>query len=168
MAGVIDAINKLFGGKDGKTLLESVSDAAGNIIDKYHMSPEDKLAMQTELDKALDQKRQFVLQLIQADQANTADARAMNTKIQGDKPSWVARNVPYLLDLGAMGIWGALTIYIIMRALKLIEANENADFNVVLGIYSGVTGVFMTVLNYHRGSSQGSVDKQKTLDRLTA
>lgn len=167
MAG-IGLLDKLFTSKDGKGLATQVIDGVGGIIDKYHISPEDKMKMQEEADKMVKEHMDFAATVIAQDNANTASARDMNSKIQGDKPSWMARNVAYILDVGALVIWGSMTIYIVGRALKIIQTDEHADFNVVLGIYSGVTGVFMTVLNFHRGSSQGSADKAKLIDRLTS
>jgi hypothetical protein len=147
----------------GKSPIDSIQD----VIKDFKTTPEDKIAMQAELDKVKQQWRDFESQMASQDVANTDSARAMNTAIQGTKPTWLARNVAYLLDLGCLSIWGSMTVYIVGRALKIIQTDAAADFNVVLGIYSGICGVFATVLNFHRGSSQGSADKQKMIDRMT-
>ena len=82
---------------DFKTILSSIFggknpiDSIGSIIDKYHVSPEDRLAMQAEIDKVMEEKRQYALQMYSQNAADTDSARKMNTAIQGYKPSWLAK-----------------------------------------------------------------------------
>lgn len=95
--------------------------------------------------------------------ADVADARNSNVKIQESQfASWMAKNVPYILDLFVMLIWGSMTIFIIAKAINLVS-DETIDWTAILGIYSGVTALATQVLSFHRGSSQGSKDKTKAL-----
>ena len=95
---------------------------------------------------------------------DTANARDQNIAIQNsDKASWLSKNVAYLIDLFVFTIWGAMTVYIICKFLNIIKAQQGVDFSGILGIYSGITAIAMTVLNFHRGSSKGSEDKQKQI-----
>lgn len=97
--------------------------------------------------------------------ADVADARNSNVKIQESQfASWMAKNVPYILDLFVMLIWGSMTIFIIAKAINLVN-DDSIDWTAILGIYSGVTALATQVLSFHRGSSQGSKDKTKVLMR---
>lgn len=168
MAG-IGLLDKLFTSKDGKGIATQVIDGVGSIIDKYHVSPEDRQKMQEEADKVMQQHRDFAASVIAQDNANTSSARDMNQKIQGDKPSWLAKNIGYLIDILLVSVWSALTFYIVARALHIIDTEgKSVDFTTVLGIYAGVSTMAGTVVNFHRGSSQGSADKAKMIDRLTS
>jgi hypothetical protein len=156
-----DILSSVFGGKNP---IDSVKD----LIGEFHMSPEDKQKMTDALEAKAQHWRDFEAKIVELDNANTASAREMNAKIQGDKPSWLAKNIGYLIDIVLVGMWLAITFYIIARALKIIDIDgKQVDFTVVLGIYSGVTAMAATVVNFHRGSSQGSVDKAKMIEKLT-
>jgi hypothetical protein len=80
---------------------------------------------------------------------------------QAPNASWLARNVGYVLDLLVAIVWGSCTVYLLLRALKLV--GDGADLTGVLAIYSTVTATFMTSLTFHRGSSRGSEIKDATL-----
>jgi hypothetical protein len=161
MPGLKDFISTLFG---GKSPIDSIKD----VIGEFHVSPEDKQKLFDALAAKEEQWRQFELKMTEADNANTASARDMNAKIQGDKPSWLSKNIGYMIDIVLMAAWLALTFYIVAKALKIIDVDgKGVDFTVVLGIYSGVTAMAATVVNFHRGSSQGSADKQKLIERLS-
>lgn len=100
---------------------------------------------------------------------DTADARKSNVDIQNsEKASWLSKNVAYIIDLFVFLIWGCMTIYIICKFLNIIKATSGVDFSGILGIYSGITAIAMTVLNFHRGSSKGSEEKQKQINKMTA
>ena len=160
--GLKAILGSVFG---GKSPIDSIKD----IIGEFHVSPEDKQKIMDALELKAQHWRDFEARLTELDNANTASAREMNAKIQGDKPSWLARNIGYVIDIVLVAMWLTLTFYIVARALKIIDIDgKQVDFTVVLGIYSGVTAMAATVVNFHRGSSQGSVDKQKMIDKLTS
>ena len=92
-------------------------------------------------------------------------ARESNAAIQdSDKASWMAKNIAYIIDLFIAFIWGVFTLYLAAIAAKLLETK--ADMTGLLSIYSTITAVFMITVNFHRGTSQGSSDKQKMLDKM--
>lgn len=98
---------------------------------------------------------------------NTADARDMNTQIQQSvNASWFSKNIAFLIDAFVVLIWGAMTIYIIGKFLNIIKTTQGVDFSGVLGIYSGVTAMAMTILNFHRGSSVGSKENGAVMRRM--
>lgn len=162
MPGFKDLIGTIFGGKNP---IDSVKD----LIGQFHMSPEDKQKALDALEEKAQHWRDFESKMVELDNANTASARDMNSKIQGDKPSWLAKNIGYFIDIVIVLAWLGMTFYIVARALKIIDIDgKSVDFSVVLGIYSGVTAMAATIINFHRGSSQGSADKQRLIERMTS
>ena len=93
--------------------------------------------------------------------ANTDSARDMNAKIQeSDNASWLAKNTAYALDIGIV----AATIFLAWFAFMVgvPEANKELVY-MALGSLITMCG---TVLNFHRGSSQGSKDKGSEIQKL--
>lgn len=96
---------------------------------------------------------------------DVANARETNVKIQeSDKASWMAKNIPYLIAINATIVWSVVTIYLVCKAIKVV--NDNADMTSVLSLYTTITAVFMIILNYYFGSSASSDRKQKQLDKM--
>jgi len=160
----IGFIDKLFTSKDGKGIFAQVLEGASNIIDKYHISPEDKMAIQVEFDKVMDEKRQAAIAIYQQDAADTDSARKMNIAIQGDKPSWLAKNISYVLAILITCAWIVLSTVL----FKAIVSKDLEHYEAILALYSTVTGMTTIVIGFYFGSSHGSAEKQKTIDRLTA
>lgn len=167
MAIGIGFIDKLFTSKDGKGIFTQVLDGAGGIIDKFHMSPEDKLALQAELDKVMEEKRQAAITFYQQDVADTDSARKMNTAIEGTAPSWLAKNVSYIIAIFIMLAWGGISGYLFASMLKWID-NGKIDYAPILAVYTTVTSLATTIIGFYFGSSHGSAEKQATIDRLTS
>ena len=164
MTKLAELISKIFGGK-------SPLDVIKGLVEEFHLSPEDKekfAAAAGERLSALEKERQdFALMVLQTDLADTTDARSANVKIQGDRPSWMARNVAYLIDIFIVGLWGGITAYLLGGMLHLIAQRQGVDYTGVTAIWGGVTALATQIIGFHRGSSQGSADKQKTIDRIT-
>ena len=76
------------------------------------------------------------------------------------------KKVPYIIDLFVVSIWGIMTVFIIFKALKLLDSDNKVDFTAVLGIYAGVTGLATQIVSFHRGSSQGSADKSRVIHEM--
>ncbi len=158
-------ISKIFGG-GAKDIISSV----GDVIDNLTLSKEEKEALRIKLIEATNSHVEKMAALTQSETEaylkDTQDAREANARIQeSDKSSWLAKNVAYILDLFLGLVWGTMTIYILARVLNLIKT-ENVDLTGVYGLYSTVTAVFMTVLNFHRGTSRGSEKKTETIDKM--
>lgn len=147
---VIDKIGEL-AGKSGIPIVSQI----GNVVDI--MIPD----MKEEIQPLIDDYEQNDLPLILADLAN---ARAMNIEIQNsDKASWMAKNIAYIIDIMLSTVWSFVTFYLVGKAMNLIK--DQSDLTAVLSIYSTITAVFMVTLNFHRGTSQGSKDKGKQLEK---
>ena len=96
------------------------------------------------------------------------DSRNANVKVQeSDKASWLAKNVGYMLDIFVILIWACMTFYIAAKYLNLISSAPGVDFSGIWGLYATVTSMATIVLSWHRGSSKGSEDKSKVIDRMS-
>lgn len=156
----------LFTGGEGKLV-----GAIGKVADDLITSKEEKEALKIELAKVINtHAEEMGKQAIQETESylkDVQDARDANVQIQNsDKASWLSKNVAYMIDLFIMIIWGTMTVYLIMVMLNFVKADIGADVSGVLGVYSGVTAIAMTVLNFHRGTSKGSEDKSKQLTHM--
>lgn len=93
--------------------------------------------------------------------ANTDSARNMNVKVQESaNASWLAKNTAYTLDLGIVTATIFLAWFAFMKGVP--EANKELVY-MALGSLITMCG---TVLNFHRGSSQGSKDKGADIQKL--
>ena len=93
--------------------------------------------------------------------ANTDSARKMNSEIQNSaNASSLAKNVAYILDLTIVGA----TLFLSWFAFVKGVPPENKEL-VYMALGSLIT-MCGTVLNFHRGSSQGSKDKALEIDKL--
>jgi hypothetical protein len=95
--------------------------------------------------------------LEQLDNENTNSARAMNTAIQGDAPTWMAKNTAYLLDWVIVGGALYLTYLLFIDRVPL----ENKEY--ALMAFGSAWTLVGTVVNFHRGSSAGSRQKDKMI-----
>lgn len=155
----------LFSGK-GKEIASTVVDGLDNLF----TSKEEKLQKQLEIEKMvndhIEKMESLAIEETKAFLADTANARDNNTKIQeSDKASWMSKNIAYCIDAFITLLWGVLTIYLIASALKIIKTNQ-VDLTGIYGLYAAVTGVTMTIINFHRGSSVGSERKQKQMEKM--
>lgn len=148
-----------------------VISSVGNIIDNLSQSKDEKDAAKAEAAKEINRHFEETARIqndrLQKYFADIDSARNMNSSIQeSEKASWIAKNVAYILDLFIFIIWGAMTVYLIAMMLNFVKADKGADVSGVLGVYSGITAIAMTVLNFHRGTSRGSEIKQKQMDQM--
>ena len=99
--------------------------------------------------------------VLELNNANTDSARDMNAKIQESAAaSWLAKNTAYALDIGIV----ASTIFLAWFAFIKGVPEQNKEL-VYMALGSLIT-MCGTVLNFHRGSSQGSKDKGSEIQKL--
>lgn len=92
---------------------------------------------------------------------DVADARDMQTKIEeSEHASSLAKNTAYILDFVIVGATIILTVLILFTTIP--SANKELVFTMLgsLLTYSGV------IINFHRGTSAGSVRKTDMLNRI--
>jgi len=100
--------------------------------------------------------KQELLHAVTLDMQDLANARAHSVEMQRSQfSSWMAKNIPYFIDVFISLIWGGMTFYIVATAVRLVQI-EGVDTSSILGIYAGVTALMTQVLSFHRGSSHGS------------
>lgn len=99
--------------------------------------------------------------VLEISNANTDSARDMNAKVQESvNASWLAKNTAYALDVGIVGA----TIFLAWFAfIKGVPENNKELVYMALGSLFTMSG---TILNFHRGSSQGSKDKGVDIQKL--
>jgi hypothetical protein len=137
----------------------------GKIIDKLIPDPEAKARAQLEL-ATLAQTGELAqmandTKLVELSNANTDSARDMNAKVQeSTSASWLAKNTAYALDIGIVSATIFLAWFAFMKGVP--DANKELVY-MALGSLITMSG---TVLNFHRGSSQGSKDKGSEIQKL--
>lgn len=98
---------------------------------------------------------------VELENENTDSARDMNAKVQeSTNASWLAKNTAYALDMGIV----ASTIFLAWFAFIKGVPEQNKEL-VYMALGSLIT-MCGTVLNFHRGSSQGSKDKGSEIQKL--
>jgi hypothetical protein len=99
--------------------------------------------------------------VLELNNANTDSAREMNAKVQeSTNASWLAKNTAYALDIGIVTATIFLAWFAFMKGVP--DANKELVY-MALGSLITMCG---TVLNFHRGSSQGSKDKGGEIQKL--
>jgi hypothetical protein len=90
-----------------------------------------------------------------------ASARDMNAKVQeSTNASWLAKNAAYYLDFLIVG--GV----IVLAASLFLSAIPDENKELAYTVFGSLMTLAITVVNFHRGSSRGSADKQQTLDAM--
>jgi hypothetical protein len=145
--------------------LDALLNVGGKLIDKLIPDPEAKAKAQLELAKLAQEgelaKMANDIKLAELENANTDSARDMNAKVQeSTNASWLAKNTAYALDIGIVTATIFLAWFAFMKGVP--EANKELVY-MALGSLITMCG---TVLNFHRGSSQGSKDKGGEIQKL--
>jgi len=119
-------------------------------------SPEAVAAhLQANPDAALKLK-EIDLKELELHNANTDSARKMNAEVQNSaNASWLAKNIAYCIDVVIVTSTIGLT-YMLMSQQVPADNKELA-----LMAFGSLVTLCGTVVNFHRGSSQGSKDKSK-------
>ena len=145
--------------------LDALLNVGGKLIDKLIPDPEAKAKAQLEL-ATLAQNGELAqmaneTKLLELNNANTDSARDMNAKIQeSTSAAWLAKNTAYVLDIGIV----SATIFLAWFAfIKGVPDTNKELVYMALGSLITMCG---TVLNFHRGSSQGSKDKGNEIQKL--
>ena len=145
--------------------LDALLSVGGKLIDKLIPDPEAKARAQLELTKLAQDgelaKMANETKLFELNNANTDSARDMNAKVQeSTNASWLAKNTAYALDIGIVTATIFLAWFAFMKGVP--DANKELVY-MALGSLITMSG---TVLNFHRGSSQGSKDKATEIQSM--
>lgn len=117
-------------------------------------------ALEANPDLALKLK-EIDLKELELHNANTDSARKMNAEIQNSaSASWLAKNTAYALDIGIVSATVFLAWFAFIKGVP--EQNKELVY-MALGSLITMSG---TILNFHRGSSQGSKDKASEIEKM--
>lgn len=144
-------------------ILQKIGDVGKPILEILSKTPIPGASLLAEVSEAIktseelqEEQRKELLAAINLDLQDLANAREANADIQASQfSSWMAKNIPYILDCFIMLIWGIMTTFIIAKAFNVI-VDAVIDWTPILGIYSGVTALATQIISFHRGSSSGS------------
>jgi len=145
--------------------LNPLAAIGGKLIDRFLPDPAAAAAAKLELAQ-MQQNGELAqmandTKLVELGNANTDSARDMNAKVQeSTNASWLAKNTAYALDIGSV----SATIFLAWFAfIKGVPDTNKELVYMALGSLITMCG---TVLNFHRGSSQGSKDKGSEIQKL--
>lgn len=145
--------------------LTALFEVGNKLIDRLIPDPENKAKAQLEFAKMAQEgelaKMANDTKVFELNNANTDSARDMNAKIQeSDSAAWLAKNTAYILDIGIVSATIFLAWFAFIKGVP--ESNKELVY-MALGSLITMCG---TVLNFHRGSSQGSKDKGGEIQKL--
>lgn len=157
---------KFAGNKIGDTI-SKVMDSADGLFTSKEEKMKLQNEMQAEVNRAIEAERADVLETLKAELADIQNARKSNIDVVTNE------NVPFIIKIRATLIaffitlvWGAMTVYVLGTLLNIIKRDANVNFEAVLGLYALISSKLDTVINFDFGSSVGSHNKQKQLDKM--
>jgi hypothetical protein len=145
--------------------LNPLAAIGGKLIDRFLPDPAAAAAAKQELAQMQENgelaRMANETKVLEINNANTDSARDMNAKVQESvNASWLAKNTAYALDVGIVSATIFLAWFAFIKGVP--EANKELVY-MALGSLITMSG---TILNFHRGSSQGSKDKGADLLNL--
>jgi len=154
-------LKNLISGK-GSDIIESVSGVIDTFVQTKEEKEEVKAKVTAEVNRHLEVLGNQQNEELKAYLSDVANSREMNTRIQeSDKASWLSKNIAYMID--ALLILSFITMLIMIFNRVVPESNKEL-FYTGFGLLGGYVG---TVINFHRGTSKGSENKQKQLDKIS-
>jgi hypothetical protein len=145
--------------------LNPLAAIGGKLIDRFLPDPAAAAAAKQELAQMQENgelaRMANETKLVELTNANTDSARDMNAKVQESaNASWLAKNTAYALDVGIVSATIFLAWFAFIKGVP--EANKELVY-MALGSLITMSG---TILNFHRGSSQGSKDKGSEIQKI--
>lgn len=158
-------LTDLFAGGASK-LVDSVGNALGKVVttkgDKMQLDNEIKKAdmdFQVEMQKLSVEERQAAYQDISS--ARTRE----ETLSQSTSATALGKNISSYLAIAATVLCFAM-FFVLVFMPKLISAQDNQYKDIVIYILGVLSALLTQVYSYYFGSSTGSADKSKTLERV--
>lgn len=164
----IPFIGKLIDDYGEKLVLQGVEKLTGIDLSKEELTPEDKqkiMDSQIEIMKIdfekLKLETEAKLEDKRLDIQNTNNAQVMNTQIQtSELSSKLAKNTAYIIDL--VLVLSLVVLVFCLFIFKLPIENKELAYT-MFGSFLMYVG---TVINFHRGSSKGSNEKQELINQI--
>ena len=164
----IPFIGKLIDDYGEKLVLQGVEKLTGIDLSKEELTNEDKQKimdsqieiMKIDFDK-LKLETEAKLEDKRLDIQNTNNAQVMNTQIQASEfSSKLAKNTAYIIDL--VLVLSLVVLVFCLFIFKLPIENKELAYT-MFGSFLMYVG---TVINFHRGSSKGSNEKQELINQI--
>ena len=164
----IPFIGKLIDDYGEKLVLQGVQKLTGIDLSKEELTNEDKQKimdsqieiMKIDFDK-LKLETEAKLEDKRLDIQNTNNAQVMNTQIQASEfSSKLAKNTAYIIDL--VLVLSLVALVFCLFIFKLPIENKELAYT-MFGSFLMYVG---TVINFHRGSSKGSNEKQELINQF--
>lgn len=156
-------------GKYGEPLIaKGIEKVTGIDVTKQELTQEDKQKiidsqieiMKIDFEKLKEENRAKEFITIQNNQ-NTSNARDNNTKIQeSSNSSTLAKNTPFFLDF----IIVVSTVILGIALFKYEIPLENKELAYMM--FGAMLAHCGTIINYHRGSSNGSSEKTDIINKM--
>lgn len=164
----IDFIDNLINEIGLPLVKKGVKAITGIDLESKELTPEDKQKlldsqleiMKIDFEKLKEDNRAKEFVTIENNK-NTASARENNAKIQeSSNASNLAKNTPYILDFFI--VISTFVLGLLLFLTPIPEQNKDI-LNILFGTLLGLS---VTVVNYHRGSSNGSASKSEIINKL--
>lgn len=164
----IPFVGKLIDDYGEKLVVKGIEKLTGVDLSKQELTNEDKQRimdsqieiMKIDFEKMKEDNRAKEFVTISNNQ-NTANARDNNSKIQESaNSSNLAKNTPYVLDFFI--VIATFSLGLLLFLTPIPEQNKDI-LNILFGTLLGLS---VTVVNYHRGSSNGSAAKSELINKL--
>lgn len=154
----IPFVGKLIDDYGEKLVVKGIEKLTGVDLSKQELTNEDK---QKIMDSQIEiMKIDFEKMKLEFD--NTNSARDMNVEIQKSEfASNLSKNTAYYIDI-------ALVLAVIILGFSLFIFKlpiENKELAYTM--FGSLLTMAGTVINFHRGSSKGSIDKQEIINRIS-
>ncbi len=145
--------------------LKGLGDTAKGIIGEVLDGKKDKAQALLEIDKEANRAAEAIMsdatKQIELENADRENARNSNAKIQeSEHASWMSKNVAYIIDLTL------LVTFLIMMAVIIYKVVPDENKEIFYMAFGSLISYLGTTITFHRGTSKGSEDKQKTMDKM--
>lgn len=154
----IPFVGKLIDDYGEKLVVKGIEKLTGVDLSKTDLTAEDK-------QKIMDSQIEIMkidFEKLKLEYDNTNSARDMNVEIQKSEfASNLSKNTAYYIDI-------ALVLAVIILGFSLFIFKlpiENKELAYTM--FGSLLTMAGTVINFHRGSSKGSIDKQEIINRIS-
>lgn len=145
-----------------KGLLDGASDIIGRFVEDPTKKAEFAQQLAQLQTQHLEKMQELAEQQYEAQLKDTDSARQMQIAALKQE-NWFSKNYIHLLATFVSLVWGALTIYLLLNMLNIMQHDPNVNMTAVLGVYSGISGIEGIIMNFYFGSSKSSQSKDETI-----
>jgi len=149
----------------------SIIEAVGDAIDKNFTTDEERKELEAEMLKT-SMRFEFEMAKLDIEEKkayleDTASAREHQSRIQeSETSSWLAKNIHSMMAIAIIGLTFIMYFWILSGDISKIS--DTGEKEIIIYILGALTTVSTQVAAFYFGSSQGSKDKQKSIDSMAA